>query len=72
MTKDLREIMDEAERQGWRVRRVGDGFMLLAPSGAGAVTIHGTESDRHALANTIARLRRYGFGWPPDRKGKKG
>ncbi len=61
--KEARELVREAERQGWRVEPIGDGYQLYAPDGETIVTIHVTESDVRALRNTIARMRRVGFRW---------
>lgn len=64
--KDTRKMLAEAERQGWQVVAGKAGHVkLYAPDGATIVTMGSTESDHRARANTIARMRRAGFKWPP-------
>lgn len=48
-----------------------DGIQLKSPDGITLVTIHNTPSDWRARANTIAKMRRGGFQWPPRGKGEK-
>lgn len=62
--KDLKEVVAAAERQGWRVEATKKGHLkFFAPDAENIVTTGGTPSDHRALANLIARLRRYGFEW---------
>jgi hypothetical protein len=62
--KELKEVLREAEKQGWKVAYSGKGHpMLYAPDGKNIVTTGGTPSDHRALANLVARLRRHGFIW---------
>ena len=62
--KEIREIVREAERQGWRVERRKSGVsQLYAPDGENIVTAHSTPSDRRALRNMIANMRQFGFEW---------
>lgn len=69
MDKDLRKLIRAAERQGWTVQIGKAGHVkLFAPDGRTLVTMGSTESDRRALTNTVSRMRRAGFVWPP-RKG---
>lgn len=65
MEKELREILREAERQGWRVVRGSKHFKLYAPDGKTIVTAPTTPSDWRAIRDVIARMRRAGFRWPP-------
>ena len=66
MHKEVRELVEEAERQGWRRRELASGHVqLLSPDGTTIVTIAGTPSRGRWRANAIARLRRGGFRWPP-------
>jgi len=65
--KDERQLIREAERQGWRIREGRDSTMLLAPDGTGKVTLHHTNSDHRALKNLVSIMRRHGFIWPPPR-----
>lgn len=62
------EVIDEAERQGWRAKETSDGYQLLAPDGRNIVTIHLSESDHRAIRNTINRMRRFGFQWKNRRR----
>jgi predicted RNA binding protein YcfA (HicA-like mRNA interferase family) len=65
---DLAKIIAALEHQGWRVERTRKGhWRCFAPTGEGIVHLPGTPSDRRALANAVADLRRYGFQWPPRR-----
>lgn len=59
--REVRDLVREAERQGWRVRERGAHFTLFAPDGVGIVTVAKTPSDRRWRANTLAQLRRHGF-----------
>jgi hypothetical protein len=59
--KDVKKLLAAAQAQGWRVEFGGGHFKLYAPDGVGRVTISGTSSDRRALANAIAQMRRHGF-----------
>ena len=69
MDKEVRELVAEAERQGWRVELRPNGhWRLLAPDGVGMLTVAGTPSDRRWKANSIARMRRHGFVWPPPKR----
>lgn len=67
MDKQVRVLVEEAQRQGWTVRPKKKGFLLLAPDGVGMVTVHSTPSDSHWLGNAVSRMRRHGFVWPPRR-----
>jgi hypothetical protein len=61
--KDFKKVVREAERQGWRTKKIKMGLQLLAPDGVNIVTVHGTPSDHHALDNMIGDMRPYGFKW---------
>lgn len=62
--KELKELLGEAEKQGWRVElRKGGHYKLYAPDGKHIVTVGSTPSGRRGLANTVAMMRRYGFRW---------
>lgn len=71
MHKDDKRLVDAAVEQGWRVEPKRDGVQLKSPDGITLVTIHNTPSDWRARANTIAKMRRGGFQWPPKGKGEK-
>ncbi len=59
--KEARELVKEAERQGFTIKEKKSGWMILTPNGQGSVMIHKTTSDHRGLKNEHARLRRYGF-----------
>ncbi len=60
--KELKELLDEAERQGWRVERGGGGhYKAFAPDGQGIVTLPSTPGG--SLTPYVARMRRMGFTW---------
>ncbi len=67
MKREWRELIEEAQRQGWRAERTQRGhWQLFAPDGRTIVTLPGTPSDWRAFRNTIAQMRRAGFRWPPE------
>ncbi len=60
--KDLRRLEKAALDQGWTiVKRNGKTLFVPVDPDKNIVTVHGTPSDRRALANTIAELRRSGL-----------
>jgi hypothetical protein len=59
--KEFRELLSAVEAQGGTIRKIRSGYQVFAPNGVDIVTLHGTPSDRRALANAIAELRRAGF-----------
>lgn len=64
--KEVREIVEEARRQGWRVEEGKRGHVkLFAPDGRTIVTLPSTPSDHRSLKNSIAEMRWAGFKWPP-------
>jgi len=63
--KEFRRLVRAAEEQGWRVRPIKKGVMLVPPDLARpAVTIHRTPSDPRSWNNTVAQLRASGLEWP--------
>lgn len=69
MQKEVRELVEEAEAQGWRIRVQSNGHVtMFAPDGVGIVRVAGTPSDFRWRANTIAKMRRHGFVWPPPKR----
>ncbi|HEV8656936.1 MAG TPA: hypothetical protein VGR85_15630 [Candidatus Limnocylindria bacterium] len=69
MDKEVRELVQEAGRQGWRCElRKGGHWLCFAPDGVGRVSIASTPSDHRWRANTIAKMRRHGFRWPPPKE----
>lgn len=64
LKKDLKEILDAAEEQGWRVELQRSGhYKLYAPDGENIVTTGSTPSASSSLRNLIGMMRRYGFEW---------
>ncbi len=60
MDKEVRELVDELRRQGWRVE-VAAHVQAYSPDGVSIVTFASTPSDHRWKKNTISRLRRGGF-----------
>lgn len=65
--KRVNQLRKEAERQGWIVIPIKAGWLLRSPDGVTQVTLHGTPSDHHWFDNTVARMRKGGFVWPPPK-----
>lgn len=65
MASDLKEVLRELPRQGWRVERLRGGHYMAFPPDRSKVpvTIGGTPSDHRAPANTMSYLRKSGFIW---------
>lgn len=64
LKKDLKRILEAAERQGWRVELERSGhYKLYAPDGENIVTTGSTPSKPSALRNLISLMRRHGFKW---------
>lgn len=59
--KQTTAIVTAAEAAGWRVMRSTRGWKLFSPDGTAIVTVHRTETDHRAYANTLARLRKAGL-----------
>lgn len=60
--KETTKLVKTLRQQGWRVDLLKGGhYRAYSPDGKGIVHIAGTPSDRRAMANTIAQLRRYGY-----------
>lgn len=61
-SKDLSKLVKQAAGwPGWKVEESKNGYVIYPPNkGLSAVTIHKTESDHRAMANTLARLRQRG------------
>lgn len=60
MRGDFRELAQEARAQGWRVEETRGHLKWLGPNG-GVVISSSTPSDRRAIKNHVALLRRWGF-----------
>ena len=62
MRRDVRDLIERAERQGWRSEKRKSGRVLLySPDEVTIVTIHGTPSDRNWQRAAIRELRKGGF-----------
>ena len=59
--KEFAELLRAVEAQGGTIKKIKSGYQIFAPNGVDIVTVHGTPSDRRALANAVAELRRAGF-----------
>jgi hypothetical protein len=59
--KEFKEVLRAVEAQGGTIKEIKSGYQVFAPNGIDIVTVHGTPSDRRALANAVAELRRAGF-----------
>jgi len=59
--RSVPELVNLAERQGFRVRRTRKGFMVYAKiRERGSVTLHLTCSDHRAIKNALTELRKIG------------
>lgn len=67
MDKDLRKITKALQAQGFDVEVTKRGHVVVTRDGDLVATFSGTPSDWRSLRNTLARLRRAGFRWPPTR-----
>jgi len=62
--KEVRDLVKEAERQGWRVEFSRGHYKLYAPNGdPRPITVASTPSDHRWLVNTVSKMRRHGFVW---------
>jgi hypothetical protein len=70
---NLRDLEKAAKRQGWRIDRTTAGHPRFWPpdSSTPPAIFSGTPSDRRAIRNFLADLRRKGLAWPPEGKGRK-
>ena len=61
-SSDFRDIVKEAEAQGWRLERTSKGHVKMIPPDKGPpVFTSGTPGDYRALKNFLGKLRRRGF-----------
>lgn len=56
----MRQIEKALTAQGWRIVETTKGKAYYSPDGVHIVQVHRTPSDRRALNNVIAELRRKG------------
>ena len=57
-TKELREVIRDAESRGWQAERTGGGHIRLVHPQGGLVFCSDTPSDHRAIANTKAHIAR--------------
>jgi hypothetical protein len=58
--REMRRLLAEVERAGWRMRPSKHGFLVYPPQGS-PVTVPGTPGDVRSVRNTAAQLRRAGL-----------
>jgi hypothetical protein len=58
---DIKRLVQEAEDQGWRLRKRGRHLVLLSPLGRGIVVIPRSSGDWRNFQNTLRYLRQFGF-----------
>jgi len=62
---DLKRVLRALVEQGWRIEQSRGGhWKCYPPRGRYLVVVSGTPSDRRAVRNAVATLRRHGFIWP--------
>lgn len=74
VANEVRELVAEAVRQGWRLVNTGSHYKLFAPDGIAKATIPHTPSDHRWRDNAVRDLRKGGFVDPkatPKRKDKR-
>ncbi len=65
MRKEVKTLVDEAVKQGWRSKVLSSGHVqLFSPDRRTIVTVPGTPSGPRWRDNVISQLRRGGFKWP--------
>jgi len=64
---ELAEVLIAAEEQGWTVDRTAKSHYRLVPPGPGDIVICSSSprSSKRERAQTLSRMRRSGFIWPP-------
>lgn len=61
-SKELREIVKNAQTQGWRVERARNGhWKFYSPNGRDLIVEADTPSDWRGRKNFLSRMRRAGF-----------
>jgi hypothetical protein len=59
--KQLKKVQKVAWDAGWWPERKKSGILWLAPDQVNQVMLHGSASDRHALANARSEFRKAGL-----------
>ncbi len=65
---DLRDIVREARRQGWKVLPTKGGHLEFRSPQGQRIFGPSTPSDWRAVRNLLAHLKRGGFEWPPKKR----
>ncbi|WP_332880961.1 hypothetical protein [Streptomyces sp. NBC_00564] len=60
-SKEIRQLIDEARRQGFGVELRGNGHYKVSKDGVYVTTLPSTPSSSRAIPNARAALRRHGF-----------
>jgi hypothetical protein len=60
-SKDIRDLVDKAQEQDWRVEDRGNTLLLLSPDGKTIVTIHQTPSDRNWRKQAERQMKKGGY-----------
>jgi hypothetical protein len=64
LKKELRQILKEARRQGWRVELTRSGhYKLYPPGGERPLFTGSTPSSPSAIRNLLSAMRSCGFRW---------
>lgn len=67
--KDWKAVVEELQRQGWRVTTTTRGHHRAMPADPKLEMVHfSTSEDHHAFKNVLRDLRQRGFVWPPPAK----
>lgn len=61
MDREVRELVESLERQGWRVEQGGRHLKAFSPDGKTIVSLPLTPSDHRWRANALRYLRRGGY-----------
>jgi hypothetical protein len=65
--RELRALLLDAVRQGFRYRITRSGAMFYGDNGQ-SVAVHFSQSDHRAYMNSVTQFKR--IGYTPDRKGQ--
>jgi phosphoribosylcarboxyaminoimidazole (NCAIR) mutase len=68
MDKDTKELLKEAEKQGFTVIIKKKGHPVIYLDGVRITTFSGSTSDWRAFRNSLAHLKRAGFQWPARKR----
>jgi predicted RNA binding protein YcfA (HicA-like mRNA interferase family) len=64
--KEINRLIRVLEDQGFTAEKTRKGHWLVrSPEGRVIATLAATPSDHRSIINSIARLRKAGFIWPP-------